>query len=163
MKVKVPAWAHNVDKEQYLVLFWMLRTLSQLYPPNSKAERKNRNVRNRAVYDIHKKDIHIMLGRYHGIRKELYSWSEVEPNLEFGDLTNEKYRFMMDSWRAYHEVELQDQRSIEMVIYLSGCLNANLIEPASGIRTEFGLNDSLRDRFRLDDMNPNWYHEEEAE
>ena len=161
MKIKVPHWAEDIDRQEYLVLFWFLRSLTQCYPPNLGHKKGQKKFK--PVYDIYKKDIHVMLGTYVEIRKSLYQWPEVEANLEMGHLSNQRYRFILNQHRTYVEKEITDRRCEDMILYLSGCLNHNLVESKMGMKTEFGLNDALRDRFKVDDTNLNWYYETETE
>ena len=162
MKVKIPIWAEEVKEENWIVLFWFLRSLTICYPPYIKRDKAGRRRGGgiNAVYHILPKDFHTIVGSRKVPHRKIASWPTVAENFSVGLISDENYRCTLKHWYDMKEVELKEQRSKDLVLYLSGCLNHNLVtdEP----RTNFQINTALKGHFQWfrDQAEENgWYTE----
>lgn len=173
MKVKIPIWAKEVKDENWIVFFWFLRSLTICYPPYGRKEDRvrkeysglsNRSIRRRerpvAIYHMLPKDVHTILGTRALLHEAIESWPDVAENFTLGIISNQSTRCTLKTWSNFHTVDLKKRRSKDMIIYLSGCLNHNLItdEP----RTEFQINTALKGHFAWfrDEAEENGWHTE---
>jgi hypothetical protein len=166
MKVKIPYWAEEVKEENWIVLFWFLRSLTICYPIDLIQNQKGRPrggtnaTRKGASYNILPTDFNTIVGTRKGIHRKIDSWPTVAENFSLGMISNENYRCTLKSWYDMKEVELKEQRSKDLVLYLSGCLNHNLVTDLP--RTQFQINTALKGHFKWfrDEAEDNgWYTE----
>lgn len=163
MKVKIPYWAEEVKDENWIVLFWFLRSLSICYPPylgKPKKDKKQKQIRPRAEYHLLPKDFNTIIGSRAKVHTKIEAWPNVHKNFKVGLISGNQTRCTMLTWYDVYEVELKEQRSKDMVLYLSGCLNHNLVteEP----RTDFQINSAVKGHFQWfkDEAEENgWYTE----
>tara|TARA_R110001606_G_scaffold6446_1_gene28962 strand:- start:1102 stop:1590 length:489 start_codon:yes stop_codon:yes gene_type:complete len=161
MKIKIPYWAEEVKDENWIVLFWFLRSLTICYPPYKKRDKAGRRRGGgvNAVYHILPSDFNTIVGSRKGPHSVIAQWPTVAENFSVG-LLADNHRCTMNSWYDVYEVELKEQRSKDLVLYLSGCLNNNLVtdEP----RTSFAINTAIKGHFQwfMDQAEENgWYTE----
>ena len=164
MKVKIPHWAEEVKDENWIVLFWFLRSLTICYPPYLKKDpnkdRRQRKLRPSAEYHLLPKDFNTIVGSRKKPHAIIEQWPNVYKNFRIGLISGNQTRCTMYTWYDTYEVELKEQRAKDLVLYLSGCLNHNLVteEP----RTDFQINSAIKGHFKWfkDDAEENgWYAE----
>ena len=124
MILSVPAYAHRCTNQNVLVLLWLLRKLAKRYP-----EIKGRSGMgdNWVEFGFYPKDLHMIL------QSARDSWREIadaglEEQITIGELTMHDTLVRAKNTQATFKAEITDLRCIELVCYLSGCLNNNLIE-----------------------------------
>tara|TARA_R110000744_G_C19245599_1_gene549710 strand:+ start:237 stop:734 length:498 start_codon:yes stop_codon:yes gene_type:complete len=163
MKVKIPWWAEEVKDENWIVLFWFLRSLTVCYPPYiiaKKAGTFKSTKKLEATYQFLPRDINTMLATRASLHKKIATWPTVAENFTLGLISNQITRCTLKTWALTHTVELKEQRSKDMVMYLSGCLNHNLI--ADTPRTDYQINTALSGHFQWfgDEAEENGWHTE---
>ena len=165
MKVKIPIWAEEVKDENWIVFFWFLRSLTICYPPHGrKADKKVYQLRKRrkpdAIYNMLPKDVHTILGTRALLHETIKSWPNVAENFTLGMVSNETTTCRMKTWSHSHTVEVKERRSKDMILYLSGCLNQNLLTDLP--RTNYQITTALKGHFQWfgDEAEENGWHTE---
>ena len=164
MKVKIPIWAEEVKDENWIVFFWFLRSLTICYPPYGRKEDRKELLKRRrrpeAIYGMLPKDVHTILGTRALLHQTIESWPNVAKNFTLGNISNETTRCTMKTWALSHTVELKERRSKDMILYLSGCLNQNLLTDLP--RTNYQITTALKGHFQWfrDEAEENGWHTE---
>jgi hypothetical protein len=167
MEITIPRWAKDVKDENWLVLFWFTRNLTVCYPPYAEATRtgiRHENDKKKLVAQYHMlpTDLTTIVGQMGRLQKTIAEWPEVAKNFQLGLLTNESTRITLRTWKLSSKVTIKTQRAKDLVLYLSGCLNRNIMtdEP----RTDFHINYAVSGRFRYTGKNEaednGWYVED---
>lgn len=144
MKISVPYYMKDVTNQNLLVLAWLMQTLGKTYP-SSKSKLKNN--RSYIEFGFHPSDIrtilqfkgnaHTLLEKEHGISKEL----------AIGEYSGSETIVKLRATLKKHECTITDQKAIELMCYLSGCLNRNLLEPDLPPVKYFNLDRTIREWF----------------
>ena len=122
MELNIPRWATDEYDDNTIVLLWFLRKIAQKWPLTSLDRYHNKHF----SFCINKEDVETILQTKYPVQK-LYRYSSIKQALTVID-TGDGYTFQFKSAFKAHMVEISSQRAEEIVIYLLGCLNHNLME-----------------------------------
>jgi hypothetical protein len=159
MKVKIPEWAVECNDENWIVLFWFLRSLTQAYPPYLNRDRTKKGTPS-FIYSMLATDFNTLIGSRHDHHRKIQSWPLMNKNFKLGQVSNNDYSCRMFSWHCTVTKELHTRRAKDLVLYLSGCLNNNVISEEP--RTAHAINTALKGHFSWfgDEAEENgWYTE----
>ena len=147
MKIKVPAYAHNCTNQNVLVLLWLMRKLGKMYPDLKKSQkiRYPRKHKTFVEFGFYPKDLHMILQSARDSFREIDE-AGLTDQVTVGQLSMYDSVVRMRNTQASCTKELTNKRCIELVCYLSGCLNNNLIESEKPVH-HFILEDAIRKRF----------------
>ena len=142
MTIIVPAYAHRCTNQNVLVLLWLMRKLGGLYPDELKyVEKATRFIE----FGFYPKDLHMILQSGRDPWREVAD-AGLDDNITIGELTMHDSTVRMRNTQATYKAEITDPRCIELVCYLSGCLNNNLIEEEKPVHY-FMLESALKKHF----------------
>lgn len=160
MTINVPTFFKECTNERLLVLTWFVLHIGRQWPETR--EKKKLQYMDMKGKVKSSTETWIKFGFYpEDIRTIIRS--SVEPNklieaaginehLMITELSGQDTLVQMRSSQDSYEYELKDQHLIELVCYLSGCLNGNLIR--EGLPTKYYMIDrAVRKRFN---WHPKW-------
>ena len=135
MILTVPSYAKDCTNQNLLVLMWLMKRLSLNYPDirykdNSEYKKDNpyrRVVKYFSKFGFYPKDIRIILQSKADLNK-IIKEQGLSEHMWSAELTGYDSIVEMRLTKESIKVELTDQKCIELICYLSGCLNNNLIE-----------------------------------
>ena len=151
MKLRVPIWAADVENDNILVLLWFMKRIALKYPETKekKSEKPEgdriRRVTYHSCYNFYPSDIRAILQTKLDFFKQ-FKKAGIENYIELGLLTSESILVKMQLQQETIDLEISDPLCIELVCYLSGCLNSNLIETNKPVR-HFMLDRAVRKRW----------------
>lgn len=156
MKLSIPKWATGIDDDNVAVMLWFLRRLSVFWPKG----KKTYTTMSGYSFCIKHEDVELMVKDKFPILK-LYKYQSIKDNLTVADVGT-GYLFQYKQARNTTVYELKERRAQEIVIYLLGCLNHNLIEPEKPKgEISYVLNDKLINRrFTVGDWAKSPYEDE---
>lgn len=160
MKVKIPEWAIECNDENWIVLFWFLRSLTISYPPY-KTRQPGDSKRPDFVYSMLATDFNTLTGSRMDHHKKIESWPLMKKQFKLGIVSNNDYSCRMSTWHHTVTKELKTRRAKDLVLYLSGCMNNNIISETP--RTTFYMNSAVKGHFAWfkDEAEENgWYTEQ---
>ncbi len=147
MKILVPGYAHKVTNQNILVLLWLMRKLAKLYPDIKKTEKIKypRKHMTFIEFGFYPHDLHMILQCARDSFREIDDAGLTE-YVSIGQLTMHDSVVRMRQIQASYAAEITDQRCIELICYLSGCLNNNLIETKKPVQ-HFCLEKAIKNHF----------------
>ena len=129
MKILVPSYAYKVTNQNVLVLLWLMKKLGKLYPTLKKSKKILYPKKHMTFieFGFYPHDLHMILQSARDSFREIDDAGLTE-FVSIGQLTMHDSVVRMRNTQASFKAEITDQRCIELICYLSGCLNNNLIE-----------------------------------
>ena len=160
MKVKIPEWAVECNDENWIVLFWFLRSLTISYPPYNNKQPGDIK-RPDFIYAMLATDFNTLTGSRIDHHIKIATWPLMKNQFKLGIVSNNDYSCRMVTWHKTVTKELKTRRAKDLVLYLSGCLNNNIISEEP--RTTFYMNSAVKGHFAWfkDEAEENgWYTEQ---
>ena len=142
MILSVPAYAHRCTNQNVLVLLWLMRKLGKRYPD---LREKVPGFKTFIEFGFYPKDLHMILQSARDPWREIAD-AGLDDNITIGELTMYDSTVRMRNTQASYKAEITNPRCIELICYLSGCLNNNLIEEEKPVKY-FMLEGSLKKHF----------------
>lgn len=146
MILKVPNFMKDVTNQNIVVLSWFMLQLQRAYPDIR--IRSKGNVTH-AEFGFYPEDVRSIL-RHKGYGHNLLA---KEPSIErnqlmIGEYSDNDTVVSMRIPGQKADYNITDQKCIELVCYLSGCLNRNLIEPDQKFVKYFKIDSAIKNNFR---------------
>jgi hypothetical protein len=159
MQLTVPNWAAACKNENLLVLIWFMKRLARLYPDTKEirsgelvpGEMYRRQKKYFSKFGFYPQDINNILQTKLKANK-LIEREGLLDYIDLAELTGYTTMVTMQLTHTSTEVEIRDQKCIEIVCYLTGCLNRNLIEDERP-QHFYNLDTSVKGRFNWQGQN----------
>lgn len=157
MTLSVPTWAAACKNENLLVLIWFMKRLARTYPdikeiiPGDYVDTYRRSKLIYSKFGFYPQDINNILQTKLTPnklidREGLLEWINV------AELTGYDTMVSMQLTQQAEVVEITNQKCIETVCYLAGCLNRNLIEDERPLHF-YNLDRAVKGRFNWQGAN----------
>ena len=114
MKVKIPEWAVECNDENWIVLFWFLRSLTISYPPY-KNKQPGDIKRPDFIYSMLATDFNTLTGSRIDHHIKIATWPLMRNQFKLGIVSNNDYSCRMVTWHKTVTKELKTSKIWKVV------------------------------------------------